>query len=118
MVDRIKQIIEYSGLSARAFSMKCKVTQSSFSRQLNGVMAINVETINAILHTFPEISSDWLMRGEGEMLKTSGAASTSDEQNISKLIDTIDTLNSIIRSQQDRIKELEEQIRKDKDNNK
>ena len=37
MIERIKEIIAYSGLSDRAFAIKCGLAQNTLNRQLNGV---------------------------------------------------------------------------------
>ena len=68
MIDRIKEIIAYSGLSDRAFALKCSIKQNTLSRQLGGVSEVSASTINAILDNYQEISAEWLLRGKGSML--------------------------------------------------
>ena len=66
MIDRIKQIINYCGLSDRAFAIKCGIKQNTFSNQINGVRELSLQTINGILISNEDISAEWLMRGKGE----------------------------------------------------
>ena len=68
MISRIKDIIAYYGLSTRAFALKCGIAQNTLNKQLNGVRELSLVTVNSILDTFEEISSEWLLRGKGEML--------------------------------------------------
>ncbi|MFS2921488.1 XRE family transcriptional regulator [Bacteroides sp. 90-K9/2] len=68
MIDRIKEVIAYSGLSDRAFALKCGIKQNTLSRQLGGVSEVSTSTINAILDNYQEISAEWLLRGTGSML--------------------------------------------------
>ena len=68
MIDRIKEVIAYSGLSDRAFALKCGIKQNTLSRQLGGVSEVSASTINAILDNYEEISAEWLLRGKGSML--------------------------------------------------
>lgn len=68
MIDRIKEVIAYSGLSDRAFALKCGIKQNTLSRQLGGVSEVSASTINAILDNYQEISAEWLLRGKGSML--------------------------------------------------
>ena len=68
MIDRIKEVIAYSGLSDRAFALKCGIKQNKLSRQLGGVSEVSASTINAILDNYEEISAEWLLRGKGSML--------------------------------------------------
>lgn len=68
MIDRIKEVIAYSGLSDRAFALKCGIKQNTLSRQLGGVSEVSASTINAILDNYQEVSAEWLLRGKGSML--------------------------------------------------
>ena len=68
MINRIKEVIALSGLSDRAFAIKCGIKQNTLSRQLGGVSEGSASTINAILDNYEEISAEWLLRGKGSML--------------------------------------------------
>ncbi len=108
MVERIKELIAYTGLSDRAFALKCGLKQNTFSRQLNGLNEVSTQTALSILSTFPEISAEWLLRGNGEMLLTSEQPTASNENDrLSKLIDTIAFQQDTINNLHGRIKELE-----------
>ena len=108
MVERIKELIAYTGLSDRAFALKCGLKQNTFSRQLNGLNEVSTQTALSILSTFPEISAEWLLRGNGEMLLTSEQPTASSESDrLSKLIDTIAFQQDTINNLQRRINELE-----------
>lgn len=67
MVTRIRGVIAYSGLSIRAFAIKCGMSQPTLDKQLKGLRAISLDTVSNILNTYPEISAEWLMRGIGCM---------------------------------------------------
>lgn len=108
MISRIKELIEHSGLSARAFALKCGIKDNTFSNQLNGVRDVSLNTITSILLTFENISAEWLLRGNGEMLLTSEQPTASNENDrLSKLIDTIAFQQDTINNLHGRIKELE-----------
>lgn len=108
MVERIKELIAYTGLSDRAFALKCGLKQNTFSRQLNGLNEVSTQTALSILSTFPEISAEWLLRGTGEMLLTSEQPTASNENDrLIKLIDTIAFQQDTINNLQRRINELE-----------
>ena len=68
MINRIKEVIALSGLSDRAFAIKCGIKQNTLSRQLGGGSEVSASTINAILDNYEEISAEWLLRGKGSML--------------------------------------------------
>ena len=69
MIERIHKIIDYSGLSERAFGMKCNINIQNVYEWRKGRLP-NAEMLAAILNTFPEISADWLMRNKGGMIMT------------------------------------------------
>jgi len=64
MINRIKEVITYSGLSERGFAIKCGLKPTTINNQLIGKREISLATIIA----FEEISAEWLLRGKGSML--------------------------------------------------
>lgn len=108
MISRIKEIITYSGLSDRAFALKCGMAQNTLNRQLNGVRELSLTTINAILNTFEDISSEWLLRGKGEML-LSAIKPDANIERMERLVDTIATLQGTINEQMKTIQLLSEE---------
>lgn len=113
MISRIKEIIAYSGLSDRAFAIKCGIAQNTLNRQLNGVRELSLVTVNSILDTFEEISSEWLLRGKGEMLP-SAIKSDSNVERVERLVDTIATLQGTINEQMKTIQLLTEDLKRTK----
>ena len=108
MIERLKSIISQMGLSDRAFALKCGIAQNTLSRQLSGAREVSLTTISAVLENNPEISAEWLLRGNGEMLLTSEQPTDSSESDrLSKLIDTIAFQQDTINNLQRRINELE-----------
>lgn len=116
MVGRIKSLISQLGLSTRSFALNCGLRQNTLSNQLNGVRELSLSTISAILAAYPEVSSEWLLRGVGEMFKTEIPDANADR--VMKLVDTIATLqdtingkNDIIATLTSRINQLENQLK-------
>lgn len=112
MTSRIKEIIAYSGLSDRAFAIKCGVAQNTLNRQLNGVRELSLVTVNAILNTFEDISTEWLLRGKGEMLISESIKKDESTERITRLIDTIATLQGTINEQMKTNQLLTEKLKK------
>lgn len=111
MINRVKDIITYYGLSNRAFALRCGIPQNTFNNQLNGVRELSLSTINSILNTYEDISAEWLIRGTGNMLISENINSDSNIDRINKLVDTITTLQDAINEKTKAIKVLEEEIR-------
>lgn len=68
--ERISKIIEYSRLTPSEFADEIDVQRSSISHITSGRNKPSLEFIIKIKSRFPEILWDWLVNGEGEMLKS------------------------------------------------
>jgi len=77
--ERISKVIEYSGLTPSEFADEIDVQRSSISHVTSGRNKPSLEFIIKIKSRFPEILWDWLVNGDGEMLKSD----LSDEESIS-----------------------------------
>ena len=84
---------------------------------MKGINALNLSCVCAVLGTFPDISAEWLMRGEGQML--SSANLSKDTERIGKLVDTINLLQDTINEKDKTIQLISEQLQqlKNKRNN-
>lgn len=74
MKDRIRQIQDREGMSQKDFAAAIGISQASLSSIYNGRTLPTNRHVEAIHKRFPEISTNWMMFGEGEML--SGEASS------------------------------------------
>lgn len=72
-IDRIRQFIVYKGLSMREFSKAIGVSHSLISK----TNAIGSDKLESILANYPELSPQWLLTGQGEMLKDAFEGSNS-----------------------------------------
>ncbi len=109
-LQRLKEVLAYSGLSVRAFAIKCGVSQPTLDKQLKGLRGISIETIMSVLYAFPDISAEWLMRGVGEMI-ISKRPNTAELDRINKLVNTIATLQDTIDAKSNTISNLKERIK-------
>ncbi len=112
MINRIKEVIAYTGLSERAFSIKCGLKPTTINNQLIGKREVSLATIVAISSSFEEISSEWLLRGKGEMLISANQSKDENTERISRLVDTIATLQGTINEQAKTIQVYEDKVRK------
>ena len=70
IIQRIKEIIENKSLSESQFSKLISANQKTINQQLKGERGISIDTILSILSSFEHISSEWLLRGKGNMFKS------------------------------------------------
>ena len=107
MITRIKTVLAYSNMTETQFAKKIGVTQSAFNRVIRGATGITLNIINSILINFNDISAEWLMRGDGNMLK--GETQAENDRRLDNLIDVIAMQQETIRNLQDKIKQLQNQ---------
>lgn len=78
MNDRLKQFIEYLGISTRGFEQKISVSNGLIARFLSKNTTIQSDVLSKICDTFPDLNPDWLLTGKGKMLHETTPASSSD----------------------------------------
>lgn len=66
--DRIIQLIEYKGIAKENFYKKIGVTSANFRGKAKESDVVSV-TIAKILSEIPDVNIEWLLTGNGEMLK-------------------------------------------------
>jgi hypothetical protein len=72
-VSRIKEFIDFKGLSVRKFEETVGFSNGAFATQYKNNKSIGSDKIENILCSFPELNTEWLLTGNGEMLKSEGA---------------------------------------------
>ena len=69
MKDRILKIIDFYKLNSAAFAVKVGIQNSQLSHIKSGRNEPSLDIVKKILEKCPEISSDWLIFGTGDMVK-------------------------------------------------
>jgi hypothetical protein len=70
IVLRIKRLMQYFQLNQTEMAAKIGINQSNFSGTLSGKRPCGNGIIDKVIISFPEINREWLLYGEGEMLKS------------------------------------------------
>ncbi|OPC31483.1 transcriptional regulator [Elizabethkingia meningoseptica] len=68
--DRIKKVIDHYGYSPSEFADTIDVPRSSISHITSGRNKASLDFIIKIKNRFPEIQWDWLIDGQGDMMKS------------------------------------------------
>lgn len=68
--DRLLLFIEWLGISRNEFAKKCNLSNSTIT---NLKETPNGNTLINIAKSYPELSLDWLLLGEGEMLRSNNS---------------------------------------------
>ena len=69
--ERIRQLLEKRRISAHELAKILGVNPQSVYNYLAGTSKAPLSFVLAILESFPDVSAEWMLRGEGEMTKPS-----------------------------------------------
>ena len=69
MVDRIKQVMEYYEETPNSFAEKLGVNRSNLTHIYSGRNQPSLDFAKKVLKAFPEVSTEWLIMGVGNMIK-------------------------------------------------
>ena len=116
VLHRINELREYTAMSKSTLAASIGVEQTTLNNQLIGKRGLSLDTILAILSSFSELSSEWLLRDRGDMFlrKYDGSLEANNlkqAERIEKLIGTIETLQDTINAKNDIIAALNERIK-------
>ena len=67
---RINEVLRENKITENSVAAGDSATQSRLNSQLSHGKKITLDTILRILDACPEVSADWLLRGTGEMYKS------------------------------------------------
>lgn len=105
--QRISTVIEHFELSNSEFADEVEVQRSSISHIVSGRNKPSLDFLIKVKERFPELTWDWLIKGEGEMLaKTPEKEENTEEKPTSTLPDLfsmIDDENFGITESEDRV---------------
>lgn len=128
MLQRIKYLIKETERSAVRFAAKIQISPPTLENYLQGRRKISLALVEAILRAFPDVSAEWLLRGQGEMFKAGSepkntvsvggsvllsnvASEGATVGTMPKLVDLFDYVNSMVDKQsvnlQQRINDLQ-----------
>lgn len=110
--ERLIDFLNYKGISKSEFGRIIGVS-SAFVTSMR--KSIQPDKVESIANSFPDLNINWLMTGEGEMLKaTKGSGSSDSSADLSSLKQTIQTQSVAINALNKAI-ELQESELKRKD---
>ena len=87
ILQRIKDLINAKGFNVNSFAHEIGIAQTTLSTYFKKDRFPAYETLHSILAAFPDVSAEWLMRGEGSMYITDDLPifrgdETEDEENV------------------------------------
>lgn len=113
VTQRFREFMGSTGLSILAFANAIGIPQSTLNQQLNGRngknIGVQISVITATLAAYPDLSAEWLLRGEGSMEKGANAVQMQFGNVLNDtLVQTIDSLNTTIAMLKERLQAYEQ----------
>ena len=68
MIQRLKQYIEYKGVSVRKFCQTCGITPSTIQTAITKNTSISTDKVELIAQNFRDLNMNWLFLGVGSMI--------------------------------------------------
>lgn len=65
--DRTIEFVKFKGITMKTFELRCGLSTGYVTSMRKGFGA---DKLNNVLTAFPELNRDWLLYGEGEMIKS------------------------------------------------
>ena len=111
LIKRLQEFLEYEGINIFAFEKRIGLANNTIRKKFaSGRSNMGTETLTAILEAYPELSADWLLLGEGYMLRKDNEpvkqTEPSEQSSIDQQSSSLSEALQIISKQQDTIKEL------------
>ena len=82
---RIRHVLDEKNVKVNTLAVKYKENQSKLSKQIKYKTAISLNTILLLLDEFPDLSTEWLLRGKGNMFLTTDANHSDIELRVARL---------------------------------
>lgn len=70
IIERIAQIISYHKVSVRSFELQIGASNGMIGRAISKKTDISAEWLSKIIEIYPSLNCEWLLTGDGEMLKS------------------------------------------------
>jgi len=74
--NRLQKLLDYYSLSASGLASKIDVQRSSISHIISGRNKPSLDFVMKLLHTYSEVTIEWLIDGKGVFPKTENPSST------------------------------------------
>lgn len=116
--QRLRDILRVKRSNLTIIAEGVESVRVTLSRQISGRTALSFSTIDIFLDKFPDVSAEWLLRGEGDMFKHTNHATIQTQnggigntQNMNTFTEPIDLLRTEIAAKNEQIKVKDDQLR-------
>lgn len=69
VIHRVRVFLKQKKITNRDLSNMLSMRETTLNGKLNGTRGLDLDTLKSIITHFEDLSAEWLLRGEGEMLR-------------------------------------------------
>ena len=95
-VQRINKYIDFKGLTKKEVELKIGMSNGLLSSQIKNKKSIGSDKLENLLLNYTDVSSEWLLRGKGPMLKSEENSEKNSEEEVLMLYRKITKLQEEI----------------------
>lgn len=115
--QRLRGFLKEQNMSINQISLNANYPQSTLNKRINKETSMSLSTLLVLSGLFSELSAEWLLRGEGNMLRiaTSNDTSASSDDKVKDVAywkHVALSMSEEVTGKKDRIKELERELRR------
>lgn len=70
VLERLKEYIDFKGVSIASLEKAVGMSNGALRKTIQAGKGIGTDKLEKILILYPDLSAEWLLRGEGEMLRS------------------------------------------------
>lgn len=110
---RLKTYIKHLRLTQESFGQAIEIKKSYVNQMINDKAPISHQVLDKIIESFPTLNIQWLLVGEGDMIKPRSEKNTTQaaEPEIKyKPTNWLAELSALLEGHEDRIARLEEEV--------
>lgn len=69
ITKRVKRLINELDLNEKSISERINIPQTTLNSSIKSTRGVSLNVISLILDNFPNVSAEWLLRGEGDIFR-------------------------------------------------
>ena len=104
VTQRLNQFLVDKNITYKELSGMILMSEVSLCRKLAGSRALDLHTLISIVACFPDVSSEWLLRGKGGMYNSSSGISPDSFNAV--LVEELKTENNLLKRKIQVLQEL------------
>lgn len=87
VIERLRTYLKNKGIKNREVASFIGISETTLNNKLNGTRSLDLDTLLNIVIHFEDLSVEWLLRGDGNMLKSDKDLQKVTEKEFTILVD-------------------------------